>query len=159
MKSPGIIYRRYRQIKKKLLYEKMVAAKQRAHENCHYSKLAVIKDVDGVSRKVKLCLFSLDGTPKVDVCSSPQECNAYVSMWTKEKVIEEFEREINDWTIKNKLYPQLVFFEWILDRDVAEAMKEPGWMGKIIICVIAFLESLLRSIEKNKTKTEEAKEI
>lgn len=159
MKSPGIVYRRYRQIKKKLLYEKMIAAKQRAHENCHYSKLAVIKDESGASKKIKICLFSLDGTPKIDICSNPHECNAYVSIWTKEKVIEGFDKETSDWAIKNRLYPELVLFEWVLDRDLAEAMKKPGWVGKVIIHIIAFLENLLKIIEKNKTKTEETKEI
>lgn len=152
MKSPGVVYRRYRQLKRKLLYEKMVKARKIEFCNCHYGvTLDMFGDDFGHFSYVQIC--SYDYAPaqfdirKPFVCTNPRECSAFASIWTKEKVLEQFEKELNDWDTKQKLYPELVALEWVLDKELADAMKEPTFIGKIIISTIVVLEILLRHIK------------
>lgn len=151
MKSPGIIYRRYRQLKKKILYDKLIKARQRIHENCHYGKNLSRFYVVGMDPiEVPLCMFRYDpDDKKIELCTFPKECNAFICKWTKEKVIEEFEKELSDWGIKQKLYPDMIALEWVLDKDLAEAMKSPGWVTRLIISAIAFLERMVKSTSSN----------
>jgi hypothetical protein len=153
MKSPGVIYRKYRQRKRKLLYEMVVQARQVSHENCHYGQTVEHMDFSesGCRAQFKICAFGFDpASRKIEFCTCPKECNAFVNKWTKEKVEESFEKSLLDWGTKVKLYPDLVALEWVLDKELTDAIKEPNFMGKVIIATILFLEHVLKYVNPVK---------
>lgn len=146
MRSPGVIYRRYRQIRKKILYDRMGEAFRCAHENCHYGKVVTYTDECGCMRTIKVCNYNpLVSEGVIEICSDPITCNAFVNMYTKEKVIQMVDKQLSDPAIKKEKYPELLILEWALDKDLNDAVKNPGFFGNIIISCIAFLEKILRS--------------
>jgi hypothetical protein len=158
MKSPGIIYRRYRQLKRKILYDKLIAARKVEFCNCHYSvTLDMFGDSFGHFAYVQIC--SYDYAPaqfdvrKPFVCTNPRECNAFASKWTKDKVIAQFEKELKEWDKKQELYPELVALEWVLDKELSDAKKSPGLLEKFIVSTIEFMEKVLKFISRDKKKT------
>jgi len=154
MKSPGIIYRRYRQLKRKLLYDKIVKARQICHSNCFYGKtLGHGSPLDPGATWFNTCTYNYDPNDKEFVlCTCPKECNAFSNKWTKEKVLKEFENEMNDWTIKQKFYPEVIALEWVLDKDLTEAIKNPNILNRIVVGIILFMEKALKYINKIHTK-------
>jgi hypothetical protein len=154
MKSPGVIYRRYRQFKRKLLYEKMVKARKVEFCNCHYGETLDMFGQDGNWSYFQICTYDrtsdgIDGK-KPFVCQSPTECDAYVSKWTKEKVVEKFEEELSDWDTKQELYPGLAVLEWVLDKDLSEAVKNPNMITRVLVRAMIFIEFLLRYMNNNQ---------
>lgn len=148
MRSPGVIYRRYRQIKKKLLFDMMADAHKREHANCHYGKILRYKDEDGFYRVVKFCVFGVASGNPPDICTCPKECNAFALRWTKDKIVERFNETLSNPAMKRAIYPQLTVFEWVLDKELHEAMEEPRLIDKIIIVCIQALEDLLKTVRK-----------
>lgn len=149
MRSPGVIYRRYRQLRKKLLFDKVVEASKQKHTNCHYGKLLQYyeeKSTDLVNRRVCLCLYPCQRGDDPEICDCPQECNAYVNKWTRELIEKKFNEEISDPNVKAMLYPELCVMEWVLDKSLNEAKKEPSFIGKLIIFCIRSLENLLKRV-------------
>lgn len=147
MRSPGVIYRRYRQIKKKIIYDRVACAGQRIFENCHYGKIVAYTDEAGTDQSIKVCNYnSLIDQGHIEICTCPKGCNAYVNKWTKDKILHEVDKELEDHNIKKNLYPELVLLEWVLDKDLNEATKNPGVLGAFIIKCIAFLEGILRKL-------------
>ena len=144
MRSPGVIYRRYRQIKKKIIYDKMSEAYKKSHCNCKYAQDLVCKDYQG-EKSLKTCGFRIE-VGVIELCDNPVECNAFICKWSKEKNIKETEKEMSDPYLKKKLYPELILMEWVLDKSLHDALKEPNIFGKVIIKCISFLENLLKSI-------------
>jgi hypothetical protein len=145
MRSPGVIYRRYRQIKKKILYDKLAEAHKCLHCNCHYGKRVTYTDEFGIERVLKVCNYnSLLDEGRVEGCTDPIQCNAFANKWSKEKVIEEVDKELADYNIKKRKYPELTVLEWALDKDLNDATKNPGVFGTFIIKCIEFLESILK---------------
>lgn len=153
MRSPGVIYRRYRQLKKKLLYEKVSAAHRRIHKNCVYGCTVPCTDNEGSVFRAKICLYELRFNKGLSECTDPGNCNAFVLKWTKEKVVKQFEKEISNPATKKKLYPELSLMEWMLDKDLKKATEEPGFFGRIIISIIDKLENLLKSTYKKDKKS------
>lgn len=156
MRSPGVIYRRYRQIKKKILYDRTVQAHLRLHENCYYGKEIKytdndVIDLNGIERTIKACVYNSTDN-HIEICDNPQECNAYASKWTKEKIINKINEELSDPNIKRKYYPELNVLEWVLDKELHLAVQEPSFTGKIIIKFIEILESILRNSNNNQKK-------
>jgi hypothetical protein len=146
MRSPGVIYRRYRQLRKKILYDKLEMARRYLHCNCHYGKIVTYTDEFDREKTLLVCNYNLLLTEgRIEVCTNPATCNAFVNMWSKEKVIEVVEKELADHDTKRRLYPELTVLEWALDKDLNEAVKNPGFIGTIIIKCIGFLESILRN--------------
>jgi hypothetical protein len=74
MRSPGVIYRRYRQLKKKILFDMTANAHLRLHENCHYSKLLSYVDNEGVYRTIKVCTCNKLESDQIELCDNPNEC-------------------------------------------------------------------------------------
>jgi hypothetical protein len=146
MRSPGVIYRRYRQLRKKILYDKLAYARNRLHCNCYYGKVVIYTDEFNVEKTLLLCKYNMALTEdRIDVCTNPIVCNAFANMWTKDKIIVEVDKELSDHEIKRKLYPELTVLEWALDKDLNDAVKNPGFIGTIIIRCIEFLESILKN--------------
>ena len=81
----------------------------------------------------------------IEVCTNPLACNAYANKWDKNKIIEVVDKELSDHAIKKCLYPELTLLEWVLDKDLNDAVKNPGIFGSIIVKCIEFLESILRN--------------
>jgi hypothetical protein len=145
MRSPGVIYRRYRQLKKKILYDKIEQAKLCRHENCHYGKDITYTDVFHLEHSIRACNYNnLLSENKIEICTNPLECNAFVNKWSKEKIIEQAEKELLDHDLKKKLYPEITIMEWVLDKDLYDAAKNPGFFGVFIVRCIEFLENLLK---------------
>ena len=146
MRSPGVIYRRYRQIKKKILYDRMAQAGLCKHENCYYGKEVTYTDAFKVEHVIRVCNYnSVLDQGRIEVCTNPLECNAFTNKWTKDKVVEIVDKELGDHDLKKKLYPELTILEWALDKDLNDAVKNPGFFGTLIILCIEFLEGILRS--------------
>lgn len=146
MRSPGVIYRRYRQIRKKILYDRIGTAFRCAHENCHYGKIVTYRDGDGCEHTINVCNYNPSVSEGViELCTDPVTCNAFVNKWNKDKITQEVDKELSDPSIKKDKYPELAILEWALDKDLNDAIKNPGFFGNIIISCIAFLEKILRS--------------
>lgn len=146
MRSPGVIYRRYRQIKKKILYDALSEGRQCLHKNCHYGK--VLRYTDEFNRPlfINTCGYnSLQGSDQIEGCTNPVECSAYANKWTRDKIVEVVDAELSDHEIKKRKYPELTLLEWVLDKDLNDAIKNPGFFGRIIVRCIEFLESILRN--------------
>jgi len=146
MRSPGVIYRRYRQIRKKILYDKLEQARQCKHCNCFYGLEVTYTDASDIEHLLKVCKYDFHLTEgHIEVCTKPHECTAYVNKWSKDKVVELVDKELSNHDIKKRLYPELITLEWALDKDLNEAVKNPGIFGSIIIRCIEILESILRN--------------
>ena len=146
MRSPGVIYRRYRQLKKKIIYDKMEKAHQTKHENCSYGK-AFLCSVNGKTESLKVCGYSTNlDTSQIELCDDPISCNAFICKWNKEKVVKETEKEFSDPEVKRRLYPELTVMEWVLDKSLNDAVKAPSFFGKFIVKCIEFLENLLKEM-------------
>lgn len=158
MRSPGVIYRRYRQLKKKLLYEKVSRAHRHIHCNCVYGCTVPCTYDQGSIFQARICLYELRFNKGLSECTDAENCNAFVLKWTKEKVVEQFEKEIRNPETKKRLYPELSLMEWMLDKDLKKATEEPGFFGRIIISIIHSLENLLRfTYKKDKKSSQGAK--
>jgi len=144
MKSPGVIYRKYRQIKKQLLYQKMIEAKKKIHNNCHYATVLPYTDVDGYEKKIKLCTFDFKTNKKLDVCTCPRDCSAFVSVWTKDRVVEDFEKILNSSRLKKTIFPELVVYEWALDKTLTDAKENNKGLGILVVWLINLLEDILK---------------
>jgi len=151
MRSPGVIYRKYRQIKRKLLYYKISEYHKKAHQNCAYGHFVKYSDNDNRDRTSKLCMYSVWTDPKkefdhrkIDVCTCAASCNAFAPKRSKESLAEDFEKEIQDYNTCLKKYPELAAYKWVLDKDLEEAKKNPGLINRFLISVIIFIENILK---------------
>jgi len=151
MKNPGVIYRRYRQLKRKLLYDKIVRARQVCHRNCYYGKVLSLQSdiLDIRSTDFLVCRYGLEeSSDELVLCTKPTECNAFANKWTREKVEAQFGIETADWKIKLEKYPELVALEWVLDKDLTDAIKSPSFLGSLVVNAIMFLEKLLKYVNR-----------
>lgn len=147
MRSPGVIYRRYRQIRRKILYDKIGEATKCIHGNCHYGKILTYTDINQKEHSLLICNYnSLVDEGRIEVCTNPIMCNAYVNNTCREDVQKKLEEELLDPKNKRDKYPDLSILEWVLDKDLNDAIKNPGFLGKLIVGCIKFLESILKNI-------------
>jgi len=106
----------------------------------------VYKEGSNIERTIKICMYGQTFTEgNIEICTNPYICNAYVNKWNKDKVIEAVDKMLSDHETKKKLYPELTMLEWVLDKDLNDAIKNPGFFGTIIVKCIEFLESILRN--------------
>lgn len=147
MKSPGVIYRQYRQARKLAFIRALSASRVRKHENCHYAGTIAYRDVDGSDKTVKLCHLRPD---KMDVCSNARDCNAFARRWTDAQVADEFNRIMGNEAEKKRTFPELWAYEWVLDKSLKEARDSGGLVSALIVSLISFLESILRAIGGRK---------
>lgn len=143
MKSPGIIYRRYRQTKRKILYEKLQEAKKKSFKNCLYGKYVDIIDSNKIV-PICVCLYNKDVNRGLDLCSNPFDCNAFIYKRSKKDIEEEFISDLKNPLIINKKYPELSCLEWVLDKTLEDAKKEPSIFVKIIVLIINILENAIK---------------
>ena len=164
MRSPGIIYRRYRQLKRRLFFEKLSESQRQKHKNCYYGVSSTIYDEDGRKKTIHLCAYQCflefrEGKNDwdkmlrgVDLCGDPTNCNAYVNKYrnTKELVLKEFEKELSDPATKARLYPELCAYEWVLDKNLYDATQSHSIIARILVSLISFLENLLKATQGYK---------
>lgn len=149
MKSPGIIYRQYRKIYRKELQKKLQEKRKRTHENCIYGKA-----VEDDNKKFELCMYSCsnfkdikEGIVNPDligICTHPEGCDAFACKYTKNEVESELRNELENPTIKYKKHPELSSLEWVLDKSLNDAKKNPDPVANIIVSIIDFLEHMLK---------------
>lgn len=151
MKSPGIIYRRYRQLKRKTLFEKLQKAIKKSATNCIYSKTLDILDNDKTLHCF-ICLYNKNTNVGLDTCNHPEECNAFICRHTKKSVEDSFYKDLKDLSVFNKKYPEIAIMEWVLDKTLEDAKKEPVFLVRFIICVISLLEDLVRFTAKSQKR-------
>jgi hypothetical protein len=147
MKSPGVIYRQYRQARKLAFIRALSAARLKKHENCYYASTIHYNDVDGTDKCVRLCLLRPE---KMDICTDARDCNAFARRWLDDKVAEEFDRIMSDEVLMKKTFPELWAYEWALDKSLKEAKESKGPLTFLIVSIISFLESVLRAIGGRK---------
>jgi hypothetical protein len=151
MKSPGVIYRRYRQLKRKILYEKLQEARKKLSKNCFYSKHIEILDKN-IMIPVCICAYNIDINKNIDICNNPEDCNAFVNKFSRKYVEDDFNSELKNSLIRNKKYPELNCLEWILDKTLEDAKKEPSIFVKFIVLLIIFFEKLIKITAKNQKR-------
>lgn len=148
MRSPGVIYRRYRQARKKILFDRISESKNQCHGNCVYGKVLYFKDDCGVERSIKMCTYSPLYDGNFDTCDNPVDCTAFANKWDKADIIKQVETELSEWEIKAKKYPELVILEWVLDKDYHEALKKPNIFSRVILRIINILEYMFKKASK-----------
>lgn len=149
MRSPGVIYRRYRQLKKKILYDRILEARKRIFDNCYYGKIVTFLDASNNEHMVKACSYPDLPKDRIELCLKSYSCNAFVNKRKKVDIIKDVEKDLLNYKIKKEYYPDLIILEWVLDKDLKEAIKEPNFFGKLIISCINFLENMLKKTKKN----------
>ena len=168
MRSPGVIYRRYRQLRRKYLYETIIASRKKRHENCVYGELVNYKDQYGADKEVRLCSYSCESchltnnplplplppytrsVKGLDICTCPRDCSAFATKWSRSAVTEKFEEILADEELKNKYYPALSSYQWILDKTLTDAKEKPNFIGRIVVISIKVLEDILKLISGDK---------
>jgi hypothetical protein len=169
MRSPGVIYRKYRQIKRKYLYEALVSSREKKHDNCVYGRSISYTDCLGNPKEVLVCsygclsksgeaLASIAGPGTdlmnevygLDVCTCPRDCSAFASKWNREEVIRRFEGIVKNQALRSKCFPELEAYEWVLDKQLTDTANSPSYIGKVIIYLIKVLEDALKLVGKNK---------
>jgi len=166
MRSPGVIYRRYRQLKRRLLFEKIVEARRQKHTNCLYGVRVSCYDEDGVRRTLRLCAFQChrdvvtakndkkttinDVLKDVELCVRSEDCTAFINKHkdVKESVLREFEEELKNPETKSRLYPELCAYEWVLDKNLYDASQSHSPFVRMVVGMIAFLENILKGLQK-----------
>lgn len=156
MKSPGVIYRQYRKLYRKILYKKCQDASKKAHENCVYGKGLLINSKAESQQKIKLCTYGCVNIKDIekgnlnldllDICTNPIECNAFVCKMRKEDVESELKTELQDPNVKYKKYQELAAYEWVLDKSLSDAQKNPGIFGRLLVWMINLLENILKLV-------------
>jgi hypothetical protein len=124
MKSPGAVYKKLREVKFKHLTDLYKKYLQRYPDFCKYNKSFKIQS-DGIVREIRLCMLHqpAEGIEPhlLDICEQvPQctECNAFVSIHTKESIKKMFEESLKNYNIKTKKYPDICALEWVLEQSV-----------------------------------------
>lgn len=152
MRSPGVIYRRYRQIKRKILYEKIVESRKKEHKNCFYGSILKATK-DGETRLIKICALNSFYPKKqknFELCTCPKDCNAFVNKHTKEKIENNFNNILKNDKKLNKEHPDLFVLKWVLDKKLTENIKNPTGFIKYIVVIIEFLEEIIKKLDKNQ---------
>jgi len=156
VKSPGVIYRKYRQVKRKYLFNKVSESYRKDHENCSYGHSVEYKDTNNRERNAKLCMCGVDGPGKqvkdfrcIDICTNAASCNAFAPKRNRDEVSAEFE----DFDICSAKYPEIAAYMWVLDKDLETAKKNISPITKLIISLIDLLESTLKLVD-TRTKIE-----
>lgn len=151
MRSPGVIYRQYRQQLRKVLYEKTVEALKKENKNCIYS--VILKATrDEETRKIPLCAFRIqrEGAEELEACTCPKECNAFAHKYSKEELRErlrsELEETLSDPKKAYSEYPDLAVYRWVLDKDLDDAEKEPKALVKPLVWLIHLLEEVIKAL-------------
>lgn len=151
MRSPGVIYREYRKAKRKALYLMIADSFKKAHSNCTYGLTIDYTDNDSSKCSTKICMYSVElGSPdhadlrKMDVCTCASNCNAFAPSKTRDQIVEEFEKEIADDDTLSHKYPEIAAYQWVLDKELVEAKKNPSFIRRILISMISFFENLLK---------------
>lgn len=151
MKSPGVIYRRYRQLKRKILYDKLQGARRKLAKNCFYGKELEIIDRDK-PLKIYICLYNKNLNNGLDACNHAEDCNAFIYKFSKKTIEDEFNNELKNSAIRNKKYPELNCLEWVLDKSLDDAKKDPSIVVKIIVLAINFLEGIIKITAKDQKR-------
>lgn len=145
MKSPGIIYRKYRQLKKFFMYQEWSIELKKTHNNCIYCHNLSYTDKKGIERKIPICtLKELTITKNIETCNNPAECLYFSYKKSKEKIKEDIITKFSDLSYIKKNYPELYLLEWILDNDLEKAKKKNNIFTIIIIKLIQLLEKLIK---------------
>jgi len=148
MRTAGTIYRQYKYARKLALIRAVSSARSRKHDNCFYGRLVQYLDAHGNEQHVCLCMHKPDDP---DICTNVVECNAYANKWSDEDIREKVKAIMEDDTLKKQLFPELWAYEWVLDKSLAEAKKDPkGIIAVILMWCISVLESLLRTVAGKK---------
>jgi hypothetical protein len=151
MRSPGVIYRQYRQQRRKLLYEKTVEALKKEHKNCIYGVI-LNATRQGESRKIPLCAFRVkrENAEEFELCTCPEECNAFAHKYSKEDLKEKLKVELDEILSDPKRayveHPDLAVYHWVLDKDLTDAKNNPKALAKPLIWLIHLLEEIVKAL-------------
>jgi hypothetical protein len=144
MRSPGVVYRRYRQLRRKILYDRLDHARACIPDNCFYCSKSSYIDSDNKEKSINICSYGNINESHIEICSEAHSCNAFINKWTREAVVEQTEKIFTNYAMKKSLYPELTVLEWVLDKDLNDALENPGLVGAAIIWCINLLENLLK---------------
>lgn len=148
MRSPGVIYRQYRQLRKKIIYDATVQARYREHANCFYGITGSVETPNGQVFSAKLCTYGSDGGRGLSFCSRPDSCNAFINKWTKESVLKDYSEKMNDHTWLKKNHPEILTLEWVLDKNLYEAGKRPSIVVSSLLWLISIMEETIKRLSK-----------
>jgi len=150
MRSPGVIYRQYRQLRRKLLHNRTVDALLKEHRNCAFGKVLKATRDNGETRLIKICIFRnlKNQDNELELCTCPHECNAFAyniaKSDIKEAVKNEFDKLLEDPKRLRAVYPELAVYQWVLDKPLTDAKAYPKLWTKPLILLIELLEWVIR---------------
>lgn len=150
MRSPGVIYRQYRQLRRKLIYDKTVDALLKEHRNCVYGQVLKAVRNDGETRFISICSFRNEKNHEneLELCTCPRDCNAFAYRIPKDSVKKavkrDFEAILADQKKLRETYPELAVYQWVLDKSLTDAMASPRYWAKPLIWLIQLLEELVK---------------
>lgn len=129
----------------------MQEARRLSGRNCIYGKPLDIIDKGKVFH-VNVCLYNKNVNTGLEVCNNTEECNAFICKFSKKDIEESFNKELSDSVIRSKKYPELNVLEWVLDKTLDDARKEPTIFVKIIVLAINLLEGLIKTTVRNQKR-------
>jgi len=94
--------------------------------------------------RIHVCTYNKNIERGLEICSQPADCSAFVNKFSKEVIEKEFNKELKDSYLRAKKYPELNLLEWVLDKSLEDAKKEPTILVKISIFIINLLESFIK---------------
>jgi hypothetical protein len=131
MRSPGVVYKKLKEVKYRHLISMYRKFFRKIPENCKYNKKYEFM-VDGEIREVRLCMLHQDkdgiNPELLDLCEQlhhSSRCDGFILRYTKDDIKTLFEQEMSDKSIKEKRYPDICALEWVLERSAPGSVTWP----------------------------------
>jgi len=139
VRTSGAIYKKLREVKYRRLVELYRRLLRRAPELCKYNKAYRIQ-TDNTVREIRLCMLHqpenggfiphlLDICQEINHCN---QCNAFVSIHTKETVRAAFEQDLANENVKAKRYPEICALEWVLEQS-SSLIPPLSWIERVYL--------------------------
>lgn len=149
MKSPGTVYRKYKQLKKLFILQELQDALKKDFSNCSFCKNLYCFDKNGNKKTIYICTFQEDKKEistlnELKNCENPKKCNSFSYKNSKETIKNSIENKFKDKEYIKKNYPELYLLEWVLDYETNKFRKKLSPLAFIILKIIDFLNYILK---------------
>lgn len=146
MKSPGIIYRKYRQLKRFFILQEYQNALKKDYNNCSFCKILQYKDKYKIERNVFICTHQENNNKTIELkcCDDPKKCTFFLYKETKETIKNKIESNFNNQDYVKRNYPELYLLQWVLDYDTEKYKKKNSFLSFLIFKIIDFLNYLAK---------------
>ena len=135
MRSPGVVYKKLKEVKYYYLVALYRKYFKKEPENCIYNK-EYLFEANGQRREIRLCLLHTKGALNlnmVDICEKSHHCNncdAFIFRYTKEDIKKIMEKDLSDKVVRQIKYPNICALEWVLERSIEEPPISMNWFQR-----------------------------